>query len=301
MAKGYAQKEGIDYEETFTPVVRYTSFRLVIFLETQMGWQIHEMDVKTTFLNELIEEEVCIEQPYGFETHERHTHVCRLKKYLYGLKQAQGMVCLYVDDLFLIGSSGLIEDCKRNLVAKFDLKDLGLMCYFLRLEVWQKDGETFIGKGRYTTYILKRFIMQDCRPMFMPMIINWKNIDASNDKDVDLTLYRQLIGSLTYLVNTRPDIYFTFNTLSQFMVELKRVHWVASRHILRYVHSTVEYGLRYTRGDDVRLCGYIDVDWESNLVDRKSTSGYCFSVVSGIVSWCSRKKKLVALSFAEAE
>ena len=148
VAKGYAQKEGIDYEETFTAVARYTSIRTVISLVAQMGWEIHQMDVKTTFLNGVIEEEVYIEQPKGFETHEKKSHVCRLKKALYGLKQAprawysridgylqkMGFVksdvdpnlyylvveneplilVLYVDDLFLIGSSRLIKDCRRT-------------------------------------------------------------------------------------------------------------------------------------------------------------------------------------------
>ena len=88
MDKGYAQKEGIDYEETFAPIARYTFIRTVISLAAQMGWEIHQMDVKTTFLNGLIEEEVYIERPEGFETHEKKSHVCRLKKALYGLKQA---------------------------------------------------------------------------------------------------------------------------------------------------------------------------------------------------------------------
>ena len=170
MAKVYSQKEGIDYEETFAPVARYTSIRSVISLVAQMGWEIHQMDVKTTFLSRVIEEEVYIEQPEGFEMHDQKTHVCRLKKALYGLKQAprawyaridsylqkMGFVkcdvdpnlyylrvgseslilVLYVDDLFLTGSSGLVIDYKKNLAEEFDMKDLGRMHYFLELEVW---------------------------------------------------------------------------------------------------------------------------------------------------------------------
>ena len=140
------------------------------------------------------------------ETHEKKTHVCRLKKALYGLNQAprawysridgylqkMGFVksdanpnlyylvveneplilVLYVDDLFLTGSSRLIKDCKENLATEFDMKDLGQMHYFLGLEVWQQKGEIFLGQGRYATEILKRFRMQDCRPMATPMITN---------------------------------------------------------------------------------------------------------------------------------
>jgi hypothetical protein len=109
------------------------------------------------------------------------------------------------------------------------MKDLGLMHYFLGLEVWQKDGQIFLAQGKYVVEILKRFGMQDCRPMATPMVTNWKKIDASKSKGVDATLYRQLIGPLTYLVNTRPDLCFVVNTLSQFMVEPKHVHWVAAK------------------------------------------------------------------------
>jgi hypothetical protein len=132
--------------------------------------------------------------------------------------------------------------------------------------------------------------MQDCRPMSTPMVTNWKKIDASRSEAVDPTLYRQLIGSLMYLVNTRPDICFAVNTLSQFMVEPRRVHWVAAKHVLRYLRGTVEYGLSYIQGDGVKLMGYTDADWAGNTVDRKSTSGCCFSLGSGVVSWFNRKQ-----------
>ena len=105
--------------------------------------------------------------------------------------------------------------------------------------------------------------------MAIPMITNWKKIDASKDKEVDPILYRERIGSLMYLVNTRPDICFAVNTLSQFMVEPKRAHMATTRHILRYVRGTVGYGLKYTRGDDVRLSGFTNADWAGSSVDRK--------------------------------
>eukprot|EP00253_Pinus_taeda_P032123 PITA_32123 len=335
VAKGYAQKEGIDYEETFAPVARYTSIRAVISLVARMGWEIHQMDVKTTFLNGVIEEEVYIEQPEGFETHEKNSNVCRLKKALYGLKQAPRawygqidgylqkmgfiksdadlnlyylavdskplILILYVDDLLLIGSSRLIEHCNKNLATEFDMKDPGQMHYFRGLEVWQQKGEIFLGQGRYATKILKRFGMGDCRPMATPMITNWKKIDASEDKDADPTLYRQLIGSLMYLVNTRPDICYAVNILSQFMVEPKRAHCAATKHVLMYLQGTVDYGLLYNKGKDIRLSGFTDVNCTGSLLDRKSTSGYCFNIGLRITSWCSRKQKFVALSFSKAK
>ena len=137
--------------------------------------------------------------------------------------------------------------------------------------------------------------------MSTPMITNWKKLHASDSELVDPTLYRQLIGSLMYLVNTRPDICFAVNTMSQFMCEPRKVHWVAAKHILRYLQGTVDYGLDYRQGDGVRLAGYTDSDWAGCASDRKSTSGCCFGLGSAVVSWFSRKQQSVALSSAEAE
>jgi hypothetical protein len=169
VAKGFSQKKGEDYHETFSLVARYTSIRSIISIATSMGWNLHHMDVKTTFLDGAIEEEVYIEQPQGFEVHSRDTHVCRLKKALYGLKQdprawyakmdnyltrlgfskghadpslyykfvdnAPVILLLYVDDLFIIGGDSLIIQCKKELASEFDMKYLGLMHYYLGLEV----------------------------------------------------------------------------------------------------------------------------------------------------------------------
>ena len=139
--------------------------------------------------------------------------------------------------------------------------------------------------------ILQRFGMQDYNSMSVPMTMNLTKLrdSTSSSQNVDSTLYRQLIGSLMYLVHTRPDICYTVNALSQFMSDLKHIHWVAAKHILRYVQGTVTYGIRYTSSSGVLLSGYSDSDWVGSVVDRKSTSGYCFSMGSVMISWSSRK------------
>ena len=137
--------------------------------------------------------------------------------------------------------------------------------------------------------------------MTTPMIINWKKIDTSEDDEADPTLYRQLIGSLMYLVNIRPNICYAVNTLSQFMVEPKRAHWATTKNVLRYLQGTIELGLKYTHSNDARLSGLTDANWVGSSVHRKSTSGYCFSLGLGMNSWCSMKQKSVALSLVEAE
>ena len=187
VARGFSQKEGIDYEETFSPVARYTSIITIIALAAKMKWKLHQMDVKTDFLNGVIEKEVYIEQPQGFEVEDMKYHVSRLKKSLYGLKQASRawygriksflmslvftkskadsniyfkimdnepiILLLYVDDLFLTGEEKLITECKKRLASKFEMKDLGLMHYFLGLEVWQSPERIFLNQGNYTVEI----------------------------------------------------------------------------------------------------------------------------------------------------
>jgi hypothetical protein len=215
------------------------------------------MDVKIAFLNGEIEEEVYIEQPEGFVIHNEKSHVCRLKKALYGLKQAprawyekmdgflmslgfsksvvdpnlyyhiDGNECLilvlYVEDLFLTDSERLIVECKQALTAKFEMKDLGMMHYFLGLEVWQSTDEIFLSQGKYTMEILKKFSMTECKSMPTSMVMDLKKMnDVSTDSnEIDPHLYRQLIGSLMYLVNSRPDICYAVNVLSQFMSQLR--------------------------------------------------------------------------------
>jgi hypothetical protein len=337
VARGFSQKEGIDYEETFTPVARYTSIRTIIALAAKMKWKLHQMDVKTTFLNGVIEEEVYIEQPQGFEVEDRRSHVCRLKKSLYGLKQAPRawyvhidsfltslgftkskadsniyfkimdnepvILLLYVDDLFLTREEKLIAECKKKkrLASEFEMKYLGLMHYFLGLEVWKSPERIFLNQGKYTVEILKRFDMLECKSMNTPMEMKLKLlVDTSSDL-IDATLYRQIIGSLMYLTNTRPDICFAVNTLSQFLVEPRRVHLMAAKHVMRYLKGTMDYGLSYDGDHDFTLSGYTDSDWAGSVADRKSTFGCCFSLGSAMISWQSRKQSSIALSIAEAE
>lgn len=126
--------------------------------------------------------------------------------------------------------------------------------------MWKEQGHIFLGQGRYTVDILSRFQIGDYRPMSRPMITNWKKLHASETKSMDPTLYRQLIGYLMYLVNTRPDKCLVVNSLSQFMVETGRVHWVSMKHVFHYLHGTLDYGLDYRKGDGVRLAGYTDSD-----------------------------------------
>jgi hypothetical protein len=335
VARGFSQKEGIDCEETFSLVARYTSIRTIIALAAKMKWKLHQMDVKTVFLNGVIEEEVYIEQPQGFEVEDRNTHVCRLKKDLYGLKQAPrawyGRICsfltslgftkskvysnlyfkvmndelvillLYVDDLFLTGEENIIIDCKKKLFAEFEMKDLGLMHYFLGLKVWQSLEMIFLNQGKYAIEILKRFDMLECKAMNTPMETKLKLLVDTLSKLVDSTLYRRIIGSLMYLTNTRLNICFVVNTLSQCLGEPRRVHFVAAKHVMRYLKGMLDFGLCYNGDHDFGPVGYTNSKWVGSVSDRKSTSICCFSLNSTMTSWKSRKQSSIALSTAKAE
>ena len=139
----------------------------------------------------------------------------------------------------------------NELASEFDMKDLGLMHYYLGLEVWQKHGEVFLGQGKYAIKILQKFGMMDCKSMDILMNTDIRKVKDPDSDLVDPSLYQQLIGSLMYLVNTRPEICFVVNTLSQFQVEPRHEHWIATKHVLGNIHGTINYGLRYTASNNI--------------------------------------------------
>ena len=143
--------------------------------------------------------------------------------------------------------------------------------------------------------------MLDCKEINTTMVKNMKLLNDDSSERVDVTLYRQIIGSLMYLTNTRPSIYFAVNTLSQYMADPIHVHVVATNHVMRYLKGTLDHGLIYTINSEFKLCGYIDSDWAGSAEDRKSTLGCCFSLGSCVISWISRKQTSVSLSTTEVE
>eukprot|EP00253_Pinus_taeda_P023968 PITA_23968 len=199
------------------------------------------------------------------------------------------------------GSEPLMLECKRALAFEFEMKDLALMHYYLGLEVSQRPSEILLYQGKYVVKLLERFGMVDCKSLTTPMEMNFKKLcgDATGLDLANSFEYRQLIGALIFLVNTCPNIRFADNTLSQFMTKPLHAHWVAAKHVLRYLHGMINLGLRYT-AEDVRLHGYIDVDWAGNVIDRKNTLGCCFILGSTMISWMNKKQKSVTLSMVEA-
>ena len=137
--------------------------------------------------------------------------------------------------------------------------------------------------------------------MTTPMASNLKLLSVASSEMVDALMYRQMISSLMYLTNTRPDICFAVNTLSQYLTDPRSVHLTAAKHILRYLKGTVDYGLKYDVNQKINLEGYVDSNWAGSAIDRKSTSRCCFSMGSGVISWFRRNQFYVALSTVKEE
>ncbi|KAA0033083.1 copia protein [Cucumis melo var. makuwa] len=337
VAKGYSQRKGIDYDEVFAPVARLETIRLLIALAAQNNWKIFQMDVKSAFLNGYLEEEVYLEQPPGYSVKGQEDKVLKLKKALYGLKQAPRMwnsrinkyfldngylrcpyehslyikvnghgdilvVCLYVDDLIFTGNcASMFEDLKKAMTQEFEMTDIGLMSYYLGIEVKQSEEGIFISQERYTRDILEKFNMMNSKSVATPIETGTKLSKHEEGDDVDPSYFKSLVGSLRYLTCTRPDILFSVGLVSRFMESPTTTHLKVAKRILRYLRGTLDYGLFYSSSKEFKLEGYCDSDWAGDTNDRKSTSGYVFFIGNTAFTWSSKKQPIVTLSTCEAE
>ncbi|KAI3522492.1 hypothetical protein L1887_00319 [Cichorium endivia] len=337
VAKGYVQKQGIDYEEVFAPVARIETVRVILALAGSNGWWVHHLDVKSAFLNGRLEEEVYVMQPEGFEKKNEASKVYKLSKALYGLKQAPRawnacldrylkslgftrcfqeysvytrkkdggtlIVGVYVDDLLVTGNcSKNVDEFKKEMKARFEMSDLGLLTYYLGIEVSQHATGITLKQEAYAKNILKKTRMLDCNATRSPMEHKLRLSKDEEGELVDPTEYRSIVGALRYLTHTRPDLSFTVGVVSRFMEKPTVKHLQAVKGILRYIKGTLSYGLAYTRGENrVTLTGYSDSDFGNDLNDGKSTGGTAFYMNGNLVTWASQKQRSVALSSCEAE
>ncbi|XP_019051687.1 PREDICTED: uncharacterized protein LOC109114070 [Nelumbo nucifera] len=166
---------------------------------------------------------------------------------------------------------------------------MGLLHHFLGIEIYQGDDGVFIFQSKYDEKVLKKFRMLGCKSVATPLDLNEKLMKEDGGKKVDETLYRSLVGNLFYLTATRQDIMFAASLLSRFMNSPSHINFGAAKRVLRYVQGTMDYGLKYDRGNEVKLIGFCDSDWGGCADDMKSISGYCFSFGSGVFLWCSKK------------
>ncbi|KAK2372557.1 putative mitochondrial protein [Trifolium repens] len=340
VAKGFLQRQGLDYDEVFSPVARHETIRLVIALACSRRWPLFHLDVKSAFLNGPLEEDVYVKQPPGFELKGKEDKVLKLHKALYGLKQAprawnkridnflvmQGfrkcsveygvyvkksddkhmlIICLYVDDLLVTGSSLIeIKNFKSQMQSEFEMTDLGKLTYFLGMELLETSRGIILHQAKYDKEILRKFEMIDCNSSVTPADTKGKIENDDTSEAVDSTMFRQLVGSLRYLCQSRPDISYAVGYISRFMSKPLKSHFLAAKRILRYINGTVHYGVLFpysSNRETLELVGFSDADWCGDKIERKSTSGYLFKFQGAPVSRCSKKQSVIALSSCEAE
>ncbi|KAG8490330.1 hypothetical protein CXB51_015871 [Gossypium anomalum] len=338
VVKGYLQEAGVDFYETFSPVVKPTTVRVMLALAVSRGWSLRQVDVNNAFLNGDLHEDIYMTQPPGFEQHNGGGEplVCRLRKALYGLKQAPRAwfhklkdfllntrfvaskadsslfirqtgtqflyVLVYVDDIIVTRTdSSDIKGFIKTLHDTFSLKDLGQLSYFLGIEVTRTSRGVFLSQKKYILDLIQRASMAKSKPSPIPMVTSCKLSAHEGTPIEDERLFRSVVGALQYVVITRPDIAFSVNKACQFMHRLLDTHYKAVKRILRYLQGTLDFGLCFTRTSKLLLEGYSDASWASDVDDRRSTSGFCVFLGGNPISWSSRKQSVVSRSTAEAE
>ena len=317
VAKGYSQVKDIDYKETFAPTARMSTLRTLLNVSVHENLMVHQMDVKTAYLNAPIDYEIFVEQPEGFEEKDcvGNTLYCKLNKSLYGLKQSgrmwnsvihnffisenfqqsQADHCLYmkhdgpnttlvliwVDDLIIASSNmSSLLSCKQALCEKFKMTDLGSLNWFLGMSFVSKEGSIEMNQTRYIEKVLDRFNMSDCQPKNIPCDPSMMNTSSVESNELaDATVYREIVGSLIYVMTgTRPDLCYIVTKLSQYMSKPTKAQLNAAKYVLKYLKGTMHYALKFSRSDGpLQLVGFCDSDWGSSE-DRKSITGYCFQL-----------------------
>lgn len=334
VVRGFTQQYGIDYKETFSPVVKHTSIRAILAIAASKKMRLHQFDVKTAFLDGDLEENVFMKQPIGYD--DGSGKVCKLVKSLYGLKQASrcwnkkfssfikkfdfivsasdpcvfvcngmhGMLLLaiYVDDgLIAAERDEAVVPVIEHLRKEFEVKCFDAKC-FLGFEIHRRsDGSIHVNQQAYARKVLRKYGMEECATVATPFDSGQNLSDFEADGAVDFP-YREAIGSLMYLaVLTRPDIAFAIGNVSRYMESPANAHVGAVKRILKYIGGTLGFGIRFEGGNDLSFCGYSDADYAGDKRTAKSTSGYAFLLGGGMISWSSERQKSVALSTTESE
>ncbi|WVZ64382.1 hypothetical protein U9M48_013903 [Paspalum notatum var. saurae] len=336
VAKGFKQRYGINYEDTFSPVVKVATIRTMLSIAISNGWCLRQLDVKNAFLHGVLEEDVFMRQPPGYEEVSRPDYVCKLDKALHGLKQAprawyarlsgklqqlgfkaskadtslflynKGNITLYllvyVDDIIVVSSSqDAVTKLLFDLQGDFALKDLGELNYFLGIEVKKVRNGILLSQEKYASDVIRRAGMQNCKPVSTPMSVSEKLSIQGGDSlglgPEDATRFRSIVGALQYLTLTRPDISFPVNKVCQFL----HAPTTAVKRILRYLQYNAGTGLKILKSNSMLVSAFSDADWAGSLDDRRSTSGFAVFLGSNLISWSAHKQATVSRSSMEVE
>jgi hypothetical protein len=335
VAKGYNQIEGLDYFDTYSPVAKLTTVRTVIALASINHWIIHQLDVNNAFLHGELQEDVYMLVPPGV-TYSKPNQVCKLVKSLYGIKQASRrwyerlinflqqhkytqatsdhslftkvtestftVLLVYVDDVIIAGNSmSEIQDIKDALHNTFKIKDLGLLKYFLGIEVAHSKQGISLCQRKYCLDLLDDSGMMCSKPASTPSDPSNKLHQDTSEPYPDIPSYRRLVGRLLYLNATRPDITFSTQQLSQFLSKPTMAHFKAATRVLRYLKTCPGRGIVMPRDSVIHLQGFSDADWAGCIKTRRSIYGQCFLLGKSLISWRTKKQLTVSRSSSEAE
>jgi hypothetical protein len=335
VAKGFEQLSGVDYTDTFSPVIKPSTIWIILAMAVHFHWPIRQLDVSNAFLHGTLLEEVYMEQPQRFISNEHPDFVCRLRKSIYGLKQAprawftclsssllelgftaslvdsslfifihgtvKVFMLIYVDDIVLTGTHmHALTALITQLQKKFPVKDLGPLGFFLGIQATRCPDSLHLCQAKYIRDLLHRTNMLGAKPATSPCPAGAKLSKFDGDPLLDFTEYRQVVGALLYCTLTRPEIAFSVNQLCQHMHSPSTTHWTAAKRVLRYLKNTADHGLLYKPGS-FHLQAYSDSDWAGSPDDRRSTSGFGVFLGNCLVSWSAKKQAVVSRSSTEAE
>ncbi|KAI1001633.1 Retrovirus-related Pol polyprotein from transposon [Podosphaera aphanis] len=333
VAQGFSQLPGHDFDETFAPVARYDSLRILLRIASQHHWTPQQMDVNSAYLYGTLKEEIYMELPPGLRTPEK---CVMLKKCIYGLKQSgrewyscisnslqqknfeiatfdpcvfihpteKIFIAIYVDDILIFGpNNNFRENLKTSIRKDFECKDLGIANYILGLEIKLDQKGIRLSQQGYSKRILERFGFNDAHKISTPLDPNitlYKGIEEERLKNVKE--YQAIVGSLMYLViGSRPDLAYTVTLLSQFSSCPNETHLRAAKRTLRYLAGTTNWDLLYPFESSKTLQVFADASYADDPHTRRSTSGYVLRLGEATISWNSKQQRSVALSTTEAE
>ncbi|PKU79468.1 Retrovirus-related Pol polyprotein from transposon TNT 1-94 [Dendrobium catenatum] len=335
VAQGFCQEKGVNYQQTFSPVAKMPTIRVLLIISLHRGWPIHQFDINNAFLHGDLQKDVYMKQPQGFIDPQQPNHVCKLRKALYGLKQAprqwfhkhtsflqafgfhfskadpslliydkndtQLYLLIYVDDILISGNNKhTLQQLLAQLRQTFSLKQLDNANLFLGIQIQTTATGLFLHQAHYARDIIHSAGLDSSKPVITP--ISLKEIKSLTDSQPydNPTFYRQIAGSLQYLTVTRPDIAFATNIICQHMHSPTIFDFKRLKRLIRYIKGTQSHGMQISKGA-LTLTAYADADWASNSEDRKSISGFCAYLGPNLISWSVKKQSTVAKSSTEAE
>ncbi|XP_019177741.1 PREDICTED: uncharacterized protein LOC109172946 [Ipomoea nil] len=335
VAKGYTQQLGVDYIETLSLVTRMTTIRTFLALVVARGWDIQQLDLNNSFLHGDLEEEVYMVLPPGFQT-SKSNQVCRLLRSLYGLKQESRQwnakltkalqdngfhqssadpslftkqsehsftaLLVYVDDILVAGTNpNQIKELKHFLDRSFKIKDLGALIYFLGIEAFRNTEGINIYQRKYTLEILQENGFLEAKPAKTPSVPGQRLTSLEGNLLAQPEVFRRSVGKLLYLTNTRPNITYAVQQLSQFVDKPRDTHLVAAHRVLRYLKASPGKGLFYPSNPHIKLQGFSDSEWATCVENRKSITGFCIYLGNSLISWKTKKQATVSRSSSEVE